>query len=128
MSGKTLLFNCKQPCNNCPYRTDAPLKLWDKSEFETLLNSETDQLGNVYSCHKNNGSVCVGWLMKQDENNFPSIMLRIALSKHKVTREYLDALKSPAPLYKTVKQMIRANFPSILRNKKLLNGSNKPSL
>lgn len=112
---KVGIYTCTQPCSNCPYRTDAPLQLWDKCEFEKLLASEHETLGRVYNCHKNNGSVCVGWLMKQDENNFPSIMLRISLSKHNVTREYLDQLHSPFPLYKNVRAMIKANFPQLLK-------------
>lgn len=122
MSNKVPLFQCTQPCSNCPYRTDAPLRHWDKEEFRTLLEGETDhnsqQLGVTYFCHKNNGSICVGWLIKQDENRLPSIMLRIALSKHNVTREYLDSLHSPAPLYKDVKTMIKANFPQLLKTNK----------
>lgn len=109
---KVTTFTCTQPCNNCPYRTDAPLQHWHKSEYEKLLKMENEQFGTVYGCHKNNGSVCVGWLMKQDENRFPSIMLRIALSQNKVTREYLDSLHSPVPLYKNVKEMIKANYPT----------------
>lgn len=118
MEKKVPLFHCTKPCDNCPYRIDAPLKLWDKSEFEKLLNSETEQFGKVYNCHKSNGSVCVGWLMKQDENRFPSIALRIALSTHKVTRKYLDKLKSPVALYKDVKEMIKANFPELIKKNK----------
>lgn len=115
---KVSLFHCKQPCGNCPYRTDAPVRHWDKSEFETLLDSETHQFGTIYNCHKNNGSVCVGWLMKQDENRLPSIALRMALTKYNVTRLYMDSLSSPFPLYKNVKEMIKANFPSILKRKR----------
>jgi hypothetical protein len=106
-------FSCTQPCSNCPYRTDAPLKLWHRSEFKKLLESENKQFGSVYKCHKNNGSVCVGWLMKQLENGCPSIQLRLSIIQNKVGKEYFDKLNSPAPLYKTVKQMIRANYPSI---------------
>jgi hypothetical protein len=108
-------FSCKQPCSNCPYRKDAPLQLWDKYEYEKLLQLENDYMGAVYGCHKNNGSICVGWLMKQDENNFPSIYLRISLSKNKVTREYLDSLHSPSPLYENVTEMIEANYPEIIK-------------
>lgn len=115
MSEKVKMFHCTSPCNNCPYRTDAPLKLWHPSEYEKLLATEKDYMGSTYGCHKNNGSICIGWLMKQDENNFPSIALRIQLSTHKVTREYLDSLYSSAPLYKNVKAMIRANFPKLLK-------------
>lgn len=117
MSKKIEPFKCTQPCSNCPYRTDAPLKLWHKSEYEKLLKTENDYLGSTYGCHKNNGSICIGWLMKQDENNFPSIALRISLSNHKVTRTYLDSLHSPAPLYKDVKEMIKANYPKLLKSK-----------
>lgn len=114
---KISLFECTQPCGNCPYRTDAPVKHWHKEEFKHLLEMENDQMGTTYLCHKNNGSICVGWLMKQDENRLPSIMLRISLSKHNVTREYLDSLHSPAPLFKDVKTMIKANFPELLKLK-----------
>lgn len=118
MNKKVDLFHCTQPCSNCPYRTDAPLKLWHPEEYEKLLATENDYMGATYKCHKNNGSICVGWLMKQDENRLPSIALRIALSTHKVTREYLDSLHSPAPLYENVKAMIKANFPKLLKQRK----------
>jgi hypothetical protein len=111
---KAELFSCTKPCGNCPYRTDAPKQLWAKEEFEDLLASERDYFGKVYNCHKNNGSVCVGWLIDQDKRNFPSIALRISLINHGVSREYLDNLASPAPLYFSVEEMIENNFPEIL--------------
>lgn len=81
---------------------------------------ETAQLGVTYGCHKQNGSMCIGWLMDQERRNFPSIMLRIKMSQENVTREYLDSLHSPAPLYSGVKTMVRANFPQLLRRPKKL--------
>ena len=27
------LFHCTQPCSNCPYRKDAPVKHWHKTEL-----------------------------------------------------------------------------------------------
>lgn len=118
MNKKVNTFHCTQPCSNCPYKTDAPLKLWHKSEYEKLLETEKDYMGSIYACHKNNGSICIGWLMKQDENRLPSIALRISLSNHNITREYLDSLHSPAPLYKDVEEMIKANYPHILKKSK----------
>lgn len=44
MSKKIEPFKCTQPCSNCPYRTDAPLKLWHKSEYEKLLKTENEKL------------------------------------------------------------------------------------
>lgn len=110
-------FHKKQPCNNCPYRTDAPLKLWHKSEFENLAAQDT-QWGGVYQCHKKDGHVCVGWLMKQDDNRFPNLNLRIMLSKENVTRDYLDQLQSPSPLYNSVDEMIDANYPDVTKKRK----------
>ena len=114
---KVAPFSCIQPCVNCPYRTDAPVKHWHKEEFKKLLESEGDYFGSVYSCHKNNGSICIGWLIKQDEIGIPSIALRLLLSKNNITRKYMDKLHSPSLLYKTLKLMIKANFPSLLKIK-----------
>lgn len=108
---KVELFQCTQPCNNCPYRKDAPLAHWAVEEYEKLLETENDIMGVTYGCHKNNGSVCIGWLMKQQERGLPSIKLRMALSKHDVSFEYLEGLTSPSPLYDTVEEMIEANYP-----------------
>lgn len=104
----------KSPCENCPYRKDAPLQLWHKSEFKQLLASESSEMGVIYNCHKNDGNVCIGWLMDQDKRRHPSIMLRISLIKHKVTRKYLDSLRCKSELFPSVKEMIQANFPELL--------------
>lgn len=106
----------KQPCNNCPYRLDAPTAYWSIEEFKQLLASEDLQLGSVYGCHKKDGHVCVGWLMDQDKRNFPSIMLRISLSKNNVTREYLDSLSCIGGLYESVDEMCEANYPELLNS------------
>jgi hypothetical protein len=107
-------FNCTSPCKNCPYRTDAPLRLWDREEFRKLLEHDKDPFGKVYDCHKNNGSICRGYLMDQDERNHPNINLRMMLSKHGVTRTYLDALACSSPMYASIEEMIAANFPDLL--------------
>lgn len=117
--GKVAQFHCTQPCNNCPYRKDAPLRHWSVEEYKDLLEKEQDVMGAVYGCHKNNGSVCVDWLMKQDDAGLPSIRLRLALSKEGVTREYMDKLHSPSPLFDSVEEMAKANYPEVFgRNPK----------
>lgn len=103
----------KSPCNNCPYRKDAPLQLWAKEEFEDLLNSEKEQFGKIYGCHKKDGHVCVGWLMDQDKRNLPSIMLRMSLSKNNVTRKYLDSLHCKSELFESIEEMAKENYPNI---------------
>jgi hypothetical protein len=104
-------YNRTQPCNNCPYRKDAPLKHWSVEEFKDLIRNDKLQLGTNYGCHKKDGHVCVGWLMDQDKRDFPSIILRVSLSKNKVTREYLDKLNCKSSLFKSIKEMAKANYP-----------------
>ncbi len=111
-------FSKKQPCQNCPYRKDAPLQLWHRSEFERLAQQEENPFGGIYQCHKKDGHVCVGWLIKQDENRFPNINLRLMMMQHKVDRTYLDQLSSPVPLYNTVQEMITSNYSTIMKQRK----------
>lgn len=108
-------FKGYSPCKDCPYRKDAPLQKWDKGHFEDLLDNDKSDMGALYNCHKNNGSVCRGWLINQDNRRFPSIALRLKLSNEKITRQYLDKLHSPAPLYSSLEDMIKANYPEILK-------------
>jgi hypothetical protein len=103
-------YSGTSPCKSCPYRKDAKLKLWDKSEFEKLLDQDKEQFGNLYKCHKNDGSCCKGWLMDQDKRGFPNITLRLSLSKNRITREYLDSLKCDTELFKSIKEMVKANY------------------
>jgi len=100
-----------QPCNNCSYRLDAPLKLWDVEEFKDLIRNDQIFLGTTYGCHKKDGHVCVGWLIDQDNRGIPSIMLRISLSKHNITRDYMDKLHCKSPMFKSIQEMAKANYP-----------------
>ena len=105
------LFCGDQPCGNCPYRTDAPLQLWALVEFENLLEKDRDLVGAVFRCHKNDGSVCKGWLMNQEQRERPSMALRVNLAKLRVPEAYLSGLNSPAPLFESIEAMIEANYP-----------------
>lgn len=111
---QALTFKSNKPCNDCPYRKDAPLKHWHKEEFINLHRTEKDMFGSVFACHKKNGCVCIGWLIMQDKNNFPSIALRLKLTKQKITREYLDTLKCDVEMFNSTEDMINANYPEIL--------------
>lgn len=100
-----------QPCNNCPYRKDAPRRHWSAEEFKDLLKNDKLEYGTTYGCHKKDGHVCVGWLIDQDNRNLPSIMLRLSLSKNNVTRKYMDRLHCKSPMFKSIKEMAKANYP-----------------
>lgn len=118
------LFSNNKPCGTCPYRKDAPRRLWARDEFEDLLANENSELGTVYLCHKKNGCVCVGWLIEQDRRGLPSIALRLALLRHGIDRHYLDSLDSTARLFNNIEEMVRANFPDALL--KFQRNNNRP--
>lgn len=113
MNVSDISYKQKSPCNNCPYRQDTPLKVWDKAEFEKLLKQDKEQFGKLYHCHKKNGSACIGWLMNQDMRNIPNLNLRMSLMKNNVGRDYLDKLKCNSPMYKTVELMSYENYPEL---------------
>lgn len=105
---------CKtSPCNNCPYRKDAPLQHWAKEEFENLIQKDSEQIGSVFACHKKDGHVCVGWLMDQDKRRLPSIALRLSLSKNEVSTDYLDSLNCKSEMFNNISDMVKANYPAI---------------
>lgn len=106
----------KSPCANCPYRVDAPKRLWHREEFEKLLESEQELLGKLYACHKQSHiepaerGLCAGWLLDQKRRGVPSNALRIALLRDSTVGEALAAVWDGGhKLYATVKQMCRAN-------------------
>lgn len=103
----------KSPCKKCPYRKDAPLRLWSVQEFTDLIKNESSEMGAIYGCHNKDGKICTGWLMDQDRRNLPSIQLRISLSKNNISREFLDSLISDYELYPSIKDMIIANYPEL---------------
>ena len=106
-------FKGTSPCKDCPYRKDAPLAKWDIDHFRDLINNDKDFMGSLYYCHKQDGSVCKGWLIDQDNRRFPCINLRMKLSKDNITRDYLDKLHCKSPLYSSIEKMAIANFPEL---------------
>lgn len=113
-------FCKKQPCANCPYRTDSPLAHWSIEEFKDLLKNETKELGVVYDCHKKDGKMCTGFVINQREHNLPSIQLRLALMVRNVTSEQLEALNSPVPMYNSIEEMCKANYPKEFKKLKTI--------
>lgn len=110
-------YKGKSPCNSCPYRKDVPLKHWAIEEYKDLLQSENDFMGKTYGCHKNDDTVCRGWLMNQDKRCFPSIALRISLTRNNITREYLDSLTCAVEMYGTVEEMCYKNYPELKKQR-----------
>lgn len=105
---------CKNsPCNNCPYRKDAPLQHWSIDEFKDLLKADKDYLGASYGCHKNDGTLCTGFVMNQDKRNIPSIKLRIDFNQLNVTVADLDKLSCKSEMYDSIEEMSKANYSEL---------------
>jgi hypothetical protein len=103
-------FAQRTPCADCPYRKDAPLKLWDRAEFVDLLASERSQFGKLYGCHKQNGNACIGWLLDQRKNGVGSIALRMRLiTKPEAARQFEECHSGGAKMFVSVAAMCRAN-------------------
>jgi hypothetical protein len=112
-------YDRTEPCKSCPYRRDAPRKLWAPAEFINLLRQEADPIyGSTFGCHEGrklpsdhaDQRMCVGWLVHQKRRNTPSIMLRMRLMKD----ADLDALyaridERQKGLFRTIESMCRAN-------------------
>jgi hypothetical protein len=106
-----------RPCENCPYRKDAPTRLWHRSEFEGVLDADADTFGGkVFNCHKHAAltpdqrGFCAGWLLDQKRRGLPSIQLRLILIQEPEAVAALDAVNADGlEMYSTVKGMCRAN-------------------
>ena len=110
-----------KPCNNCPYRKDAPLRIWDVSEFIRLLQEDvkdanSENLGSGFGCHKQNGNTCTGWIVTQLKSNNPSIMARITELKLRLNgyaENLKKAMNEQSNLYGSLEEMVLANFPEL---------------
>lgn len=108
-----------KPCENCPYRQDAPRNLWNRREFEGVLDGERSPLGKIFACHKQAAfedprrrGFCAGWFLDQKKRNFPSILLRAAFSSmgDEATTALVEACNAEGlELFDSVDEMCRAN-------------------
>lgn len=108
-------WNTREPCGSCPYRKDAPLRLWHPSEFDNLLEQDADPIqGRAFGCHatiKNDStSVCAGWLLDQKRRGLPSIRLRMALMQSEDAQRCLEKVSDGGyELYGSIEEMVAAN-------------------
>lgn len=108
-------WDTREPCKSCPYRKDAPLAMWDIREFIQVLANDADELrGGVYGCHatrhRQEPSVCAGWLVDQKRRGLPSIQLRLLLLKHTDAVNCLEEVSDGGhELFASIEEMVRAN-------------------
>lgn len=103
----------RKPCNNCPWRKDAPRRHWHPDHFTSIWVNCQDDGVNIMNCHKAAESapaiarklVCQGWVrvMKLD-----AIGVRFALMRDLVTIEEMNDADVP-DLFQTFREMLVAN-------------------
>lgn len=76
------------PCNDCPWRKDAPAKYWHPDHFKDIAESCRNDGMATMLCHKSNQCntkmVCAGWVASQGTE---SIGVRILMMKGVVDPE-----------------------------------------
>ena len=103
----------RRPCDNCPWRVDAPRGYWDPQHFTDIWRNCQDDGLNVMLCHKSNalppaerGSVpCQGWIRVMGS---AAIGVRILLMNGNATIEEVEDRAGPT-LFPTFAAMMRAN-------------------
>jgi hypothetical protein len=112
-----MIWDRSTPCKSCPYRKDAPLKLWHRVEFLKLLHHDRNEVtGALFGCHEFNKRPssqhrpCAGWLLDQKRRGVPSIQLRLALLKSPTAAACFNAASATGmKLFRTIQAMCRAN-------------------
>lgn len=94
-----------RPCDSCPYRSDVPSGIWERSEYEKLphYDGETfEQPPSTFGCHLTGDRLCAGWVGCHDMAE--SLSMRLAVSSGRITKAAWDAALayvSPIPLFST---------------------------
>ena len=98
----------RKPCDNCPWRKDAPPGHWDPAHFRDIWRNCQDDGHALMLCHKSKPAEkieipCAGAVVVL---GFKSIGIRIAALRGKLD---VDAYASDVPLFPTFLAMLRAN-------------------
>ncbi len=103
----------RRPCENCPWRVDAPREHWHPQHFLDIWRNCQDDGMNVMLCHKSNalpkeerGDVpCQGWIRVM---GFDAIGVRVLAMRDKITTEEVEDREGPE-LFPTFAAMLLAN-------------------
>ena len=109
----TATSKLRRPCENCPWRVDAPRDYWDPQHFVDIWQNCQDDGANIMLCHKatalpkaDQGKVpCQGWIRVMGRD---AIGVRIVLMGGRATLEEVEDRKGPK-LFPTFTAMMRAN-------------------
>lgn len=111
----------RKPCENCPWRVDAPREHWDPQHFHDIANNCRDDGMHTMLCHKANNMpggkdhpdapVCQGWLRVM---GFNAIGVRLLATFGRITVAEVED-RSPPELFESFEAMLKANKIKITR-------------
>jgi len=103
----------KKPCDNCPWRRDAPTAYWDPDHFTEIWRNCQDDGARIMLCHKAGNLpedeareiVCHGWVRVV---GYDAIGVRLAVMRGQVSPDEVLA-KDGVELYDSFEEMMEAN-------------------
>lgn len=102
----------RKPCDNCPWRKDAPRFHWDPQHFIDIWNRCQGDSLNLMLCHKSSelpadapDLICQGWVRVL---GFEAIGVRIAAMRGLVSLAEIADRRVPE-LFKSFVEMLREN-------------------
>lgn len=99
-------FPCrKEPCTECPWRTDVPPGKFPPERFRALANTAYDMSRTIFACHmakEVRPFACAGFMLQSARHN---LTYRINVGK---TFDP-DEIRSDVPLYPSYRAMAIAN-------------------
>jgi hypothetical protein len=120
----------RRPCENCPWRVDAPRGYWDPQHFSDIWKNCQDDGTNIMLCHKSNalprkqrGEVpCQGWIRVM---GFDAIGVRILVMRGQTAFEEVEDTAGPK-LFSSFTAMMRANKIRLPRRSKMVPTKRRP--
>lgn len=98
---------CRQPCPQCPWRTDVPTGRFPAEAFRHSASTAYDMARNVFACHMAGTGrplTCAGFLL---QGAFHSLAVRMSIITGRFNPEEVSA--GGAPLYDSYRAMAEAN-------------------
>jgi hypothetical protein len=106
-TGRDALWHRRQPCAECPWRKDAPLKAFPASAYRHSARTSYDMGQSVFACHMSGAeksATCAGFLLVGAQHN---MLVRLAMLDGRYDPGAVSA--NGVALYESYRQMAIAN-------------------
>ena len=113
-------YNLKRPCENCPFKREAPRGVWTADHYTMLQglcekHTSPSNMG-TFACHDTRPEgthACAGWVLWQQEHCFPSLGIRLAMSLGHCTARDIEALDHEVEIFTDVDELAEVNLAAI---------------